>query len=366
MRIPIILLLAAYTTAQLVVEYDRTNFVQSPTGRHTHFSSVYTLEDFIHSLTPNGLWVQLPGNDPTACLQIVTATFSRADCSLPTYCGDVVYRELVNGWFSKVGVCIGSRKPLAKITIKDRYRTASKVIAPEWCQVMYLKEIPAMPLSAMNSDIDVYSCQQALPGLPNVYYFASAQYTATLIGFNDTLILPTLGTSSDGRYCIPYWSGNKLHPYLNGPYNMEELYSNVTWFSQLARQSDIKLPQPSIDPTQFLRYHYPSVFYELQTDFEALRCDYYLATMNTLPLGLSAVFGTITHVLETVLEWVLHRAWDLIRPVVTLLNLLHVFTPWTAAAVVYTAYTRGNLYAVLATVVTVPIIHGFILTLINN
>lgn len=363
----VLLLLLHHAAAQLDVVYDRKKFVAAPTGRNTHVSSLYTLEDFRHSLDGTDDWVQLPKDDPTACIQIITSVTaqSRTDCSLPTYCSDVVYQQLENKWFHKVGVCIGSRRPLTRVTITEGPTVATKVIAPDWCEIQKLKPIPGANLSPFNANVDVYSCEQELSVLPKQYFFASSDYTKTLIRYKHALEMPSMAISQDGRYCIPHWEGNKQHPYLNGPYDMEQLYSNVTWFVELERKFVGVLPQISLNPAQYVRFKYPTIYVDRQTDFEAVRCNHYLATMNTLPFGLSTVFGTITHVLETVLSWVMHKIWYLIRPVVRLLHDLHVFTPWVFAATVYVAYTKGNLYSILATAVVVPIMHGLILSLLN-
>lgn len=367
-RITLVLLLLVECRGQLDVSYDRKTFVEAPTGRHTHISSYYTVEDLIHNLLPTGVWVQLPRDDPTACIQIITSSTaqSRTDCSLPTYCSDVVYQQLENGWFHKVGVCVGSRRPLMKVTISDGATVKTKIIAHDWCQVHKLQPLSGATLSEFNTNIDVYVCDQEIPELPPAYFFASADFTKTLIRYKDALEMPTMATSTDGRYCMPYWRGNKQHPYLNGPYNAQQLYANVTWFMVLERPYTGVLPQVSLNPTQYVKFEYPIIYVVKQTDFEAVRCDYYLATMNTLPFGLSTIFGTITHVLETILAWVLHRVWYFIRPAVRLLHDLHVFTPWVFTAAIYVAYTRGNLYAICAAVVVVPIIHGLIISLLNQ
>nr|UDL14005.1 MAG: hypothetical protein [Xiangshan tombus-like virus] len=84
----------------------------------TKTNTTFYMSEMIVSSTPI---------DTTQCIQVVTTgALSNTKCTLPTYCGSIVYSTIQSTWWGKrVGVCIGmGQKPIT-------LRTGTKVQVPK-------------------------------------------------------------------------------------------------------------------------------------------------------------------------------------------------------------------------------------------
>lgn len=133
------------------------------------------------------------------CIQIITSTFTREQCSLPPYCGTISTLQLSNAWFTKVTLCIGySERPIS--SDDPTHLMGDWVLAHTFTDFTIREDtITQAPLLSQ-----YYILQDIRGHYALIHNTVANKYVRASINDNDIVMhIPDVYETPDGRYCLP-------------------------------------------------------------------------------------------------------------------------------------------------------------------
>lgn len=276
-------------------------------------------------LMTTDLRVHIPKHRLHNCIQVLTSNkLSSTDCSLPPYCQNSTYFEVSSGWWTNIGLCVGSQTTFHNVHINENY---VQVWDENWYSVytivsksesMYITPGISDEYRVIHNDKQYAVTTQSI--IKNSYFITPS---------TGKILRPTLSQTMDGRFCIPTFKSDSTIPLVPKFYNSlkEALYnadipvwvdmpnSNVCLY-KMAKHTISPFSNPNITRpvTLAIGYKWNTITNSPQPYSESIFtnvsqsviCRPYDQTSNVLPIGVSTIVHTIAHAFTTLANQVFY------------------------------------------------------------
>lgn len=255
------------------------------------------------------------------CNQILSGAFlSPTSCSLPTYCKEIYYTVLQNSWFwgTQSALCRGIPSMVTMLNITEQSGgfadEEAYLYGPGWKEVYYVHSpdgsYPIVSGLILLRDVNSDTWQAG----SQAYILYKWKYTENR---NEYIAPPQ--SQSDNRWCEPRLLNDDRITYMSPPHataldairSIDHPFITINTTYCATETVPFKSVKTAISMSAYAEWKvikeghcsYAQFTWVNRTATNYLVCDPYRQTSSVLPFSLGSISGTITHILESVLQW---------------------------------------------------------------